>query len=139
MARDRQIRLIVGELDGLTEKVVTKLTLDITANLIEATPVDTGWARANWVPNIGSAYDPGDVIEFDSREERQSRTPQARADQQAGTASVLTYRLERGPIFVTNNVPYIQILNEGSSRQAPSAFIESAIQQGINANRNIRP
>lgn len=134
---DRQIRLIVGEIKGLTERVVTKLTLDITANLIETTPVDTGWARANWVPRIGEPYTSDGGIEFNA-EERRASVGSARGAQAAGTASLLTYDLDRGPVFVSNNVPYIEVLNSGSSKQAPAAFIEAAIQQAVNSNRNIR-
>lgn len=134
---DDQIRIIVGEIKELSEKVVVKLTLDITANLIESTPVDTGWARANWVPRIGEPYTGGGIV-FDSKEDQQSSVGSARGDQQSGTASLLTYDLARGPVFVSNNVPYIQVLNSGSSKQAPSAFVEAGIQQAINANRNIR-
>ena len=53
---DAQVRAVIRSLERLSERVITKITLDVTANLIESTPVDTGWARANWVPQIGAPF-----------------------------------------------------------------------------------
>lgn len=35
-------------------------------------------------------------------------------------------------IHLTNNLPYIKPLNEGSSHQAPAGFVEVAIENGRN-------
>ena len=128
---DPQIRLVIGDLKDFTEKKVKRLTLEVTSQLIERTPVDTGWARANWVPNIGSPIET-DLSFIQSEEDRLASVGSARSDQQAGIASVFTYRLDQGPVFVSNNVPYIQVLNSGSSDQAPAAFVEAAIQTAVN-------
>ena len=47
-----QIRVVVGAFEDFAEKIIKEITLEATANLIEDTPVDTGWARANWIPSI---------------------------------------------------------------------------------------
>lgn len=130
---DPQIRAIVRGIERLTERVVTKITLDVLANLIETTPVDTGWARANWVPSIGSAFeaDLGGV----------RATPQAAASasqrQSSAAASVAsTYSLDRGRVYITNNVPYVPRLNDGHSAQAPTGFVQAAIRKAV--TRDIR-
>ena len=106
------------------EKEVSALVLDITEKLIEATPVDTGWARASWIPSIGEPADSPSG----------SRDSFTTGQQELGMAQVATqYTLSEGPIFITNNVPYIEKLNEGSSPQAPAGFIETAIKQSIEA------
>jgi len=78
-----------------SEKEERKLKSDIQVanmlgDLVEATPIDTGQARASW--NVD----------------------------------------KRDDIYnVKNDVEYIQYLNEGSSKQAPSHFIETiALQYG---------
>jgi hypothetical protein len=38
-------------------------------------------------------------------------------------------------IFIQNNLPYIIPLNEGSSTQAPSKFIDRIIEKVANANK----
>lgn len=125
MARNPQIRAIIRGLERLGERVVTKVTLDVAANLIESTPVDTGWARANWVPSIGAPFGgggsavPGDVAG-------------AQGAQQAATIGVATtYRLPMGRVFVSNNVPYITQLNDGSSKKEPAGFVQRAIRKAV--------
>ncbi|WP_307887243.1 hypothetical protein [Brucella abortus] len=126
MADDPQIRAIVRGIEGLTERVVTAISFNIVANLVEDTPVDTGWARANWVPAIGTSMDTPASARPD-----QSMVPGAVARQQAGQASLLGYRLAQGSVFISNNVPYIMRLNDGSSQQAPRGFVQAAIARGI--------
>lgn len=132
---DRQIQVVIGELYGLTERVIKKITLDVTANLLmtgtpTGTPVDTGWARANWVPSIGQPLflDPG----TQGREDQVARTPGRAGEQQGGLATVAaTYKLNQGSVFISNNVPYIVRLNQGSSRQAPAGFVQGAIEKAV--------
>ena len=125
---DPQIRSIVRALEGLTETVITKITLDVTANLVETTPVDIGWARANWVPAIGRPF------EVDLRNVRATdqNVTAAQAQQQSGITGVVGgYKLARGKVFVSNNVPYIRRLNDGSSKQAPSGFVQRAVKKAV--------
>lgn len=124
-----QIRTIVRALERLGERVVVKITLDVTANLKEATPRDTGWAAVNWVPAIGAPFveDIGDL----AREERQFMVSAGESQQATAVAGIAGYRLRRGRVFVTNNVPYIRDLNNGSSRKAPKAFIQIAIKKAV--------
>lgn len=126
-----QIRRIIGRLDDVTASIVSSLAVNITAELIERTPVDTGWARANWVPAIGapSLAGAGDL----SRQARQAGAPSAGGRQSAAVGVVATsYRdIRQGPVFISNNVPYIPRLNDGSSSQAPAGFVQDAIVAGI--------
>ena len=129
MADERaQIRTIVRDLNAFTERRVAKLVLDVHANLIETTPVDTGWARANWVPStrrpaIGPVGQPGSA-----------GVGAANSATRAGVASVVGYRLGQGNVFITNAVPYIEALNAGHSRQRAAGFVQRAIRRGVQMN-----
>lgn len=129
MATDPQITGIVQALEAFSEKAVTVITLDVTANLIETTPVDTGWARANWLPAIGSP----NIKNLEGIQPDATSAAAAGATQASATAGITRYRLAMGKTFVTNNVPYILKLNDGSSRQAPSGFIQNAIGKALQA------
>jgi len=121
-------------MEQVTEQVIKKLTLDVVANLRRAaseggTPVKTGWARANWMANVGGSTegvngDPNAVAA-------------AEGAQQAALGSVLAYKLAGGPVFITNNVPYILKLNEGSSKQAAAGFVQRAIQEAVTGLRSV--
>lgn len=122
-----QVTIVVRELRGGVQRVVRDLAVNITAELIERTPVDTGWARANWIPTIGASDNtpatgnPTTAI-----------VPAQRNRQEASTAALATgYRLERGAVFISNNVPYILRLNDGSSKQAPSGFVQASIRREL--------
>lgn len=116
-----EARKLTRTLERATDHTVRKLVLDVTADLIEQTPVDTGWARANWVPTIGRSHDTpvGD-------RERVDRSVQGQ-----GIATIATQPLLGSVIFITNNVPYIEALNEGHSPQAPAGYVEDILNSRV--------
>lgn len=125
---DTQVRAVVQALTRVTERAIVKITLDVTANLVETTPVDTGWARANWVPAIGTPFirDLGEVSATG-----QNAAAAAATQQGALGGIVAGYKLARGKVFVSNNVPYITRLNDGSSKKAPAGFVQRAIAKAV--------
>ena len=80
-----------------------------------ATPVDTGRARANWLVAIGAP----NIVATESTD--------ATAALAQGRGMVQAYKLGQGGIFITNNVPYIGLLDAGSSAQAPAGMTAAAI------------
>lgn len=130
----RQVRVVARDLRQFTERTVKRLALNVNAELVKRTPIDTGWARANWVPNIGGPY----PITAGSREQAEA----GRIDfgpQQGGLAAIATTYTLGPEIHQTNNVPYIQLLNAGSSQQAPAAFVQAAILRAVEQTvRNAR-
>ena len=123
---DQQAQTILRELQQLAERSIKKITLDITANLIETTPVETGWARVNWIPSVTKSVQGTDG----TRKQAESGSISS-GKQAAGTAEVLGYKLAAGRVFVTNNVPYILSLNDGTSEKAPRGFVEAAIEKAL--------
>lgn len=125
---DREVKRVIVALNGFTKELVQRLTLRIDANLKEDTPVDTGHAQSNWVPQIGSPFR-GIVGSKES--------PDNSASQQ-GLATVLSsYNLAAGPVYISNNVPYVKYLDQGTSQQAPQDFIRIAVDRGIRqVNKN---
>lgn len=130
----QQIRIIIQGLESTAELVIKKLTLDVVANLVKAppeggTPVATGWARNNWIANVGTP-----ITEA-------AGTPKnvgaASAAQQAGLGRALAYKLRAGPVFISNNVPYILRLNDGHSAQAAPGFVQRAIQLAVTQLRSV--
>ena len=115
----QQIDAIMDELAELTEREVRKLALDVTNNLIASTPVESGLARNSWIPSIGAPVTSSP-----------SEVGQAAAAQAAGKASLAGYRLPAS-IWVSNATPYIRLLNDGSSKQEPSGFVQRAIERAL--------
>ena len=135
MVATSNIRVVLRGLKGFTERVVRVIVLDATANLIEDTPVDIGWAQANWIPSIGAP--PTRPVGATTIGEPDVGA--ARAAQQQGIAAIATgYTLEQGNVNITNNVRYIRPLNEGSSSKAPAMFVQSAIARALNKANALR-
>lgn len=121
MSQRDDVEAIIAEVEAAASRVVKAIAINVTAELVERTPVDTGWASANWVPSVGA---PSDVVAGSP----DAVTTTARED---GLAAVARYRLEDGPAFVSNNVPYIGRLNEGHSAQAPAGFVQQAVEHAV--------
>jgi len=128
MAQPGSLQFVIASLNQFAEKHIKIIALDAVANLVEDTPRKTGWARSNWIPSIGTPARPDVSITNPEPGQVQARS----AQREAGVLLVATgYKLERGPIFITNNVPYIGRLNDGSSTQAPAGFVQSAILRAV--------
>lgn len=116
------------------ETIFKALTLEIDKELRKATPVDTGFARANWVPSVGAPHvGSAEVV-------RVARTVGS-AEHATGVAQVLSFKLEDGTTWVSNSAAYIQALNYGHSKQAPPLFVEAAVDRAvatIQARYNVR-
>lgn len=118
---------IIKKLVKVTETNVKEITSELVANLYNDTPVDTGFARINWIPSIGLPFkgtagtrEAAELGSIDSN-------PQNNGLNQVQN----TYTLNLGNVYITNNVEYITDLNEGSSRQAPSAFVQFNIAKSV--------
>jgi len=81
-----------------------------------ATPVDTGRARGNWLVGLN----------FPVEAEAESEDRGGGSTIAAGNADIARARAV-DDIWLSNNLPYITKLNEGSSFQAPVGFVEDVV------------
>lgn len=102
--------------------------LTIVGDLAIKTPVDTSKAISNWqvdlnkepANNIAPHYPGSDGSTFS-----------ASAGETLSNAKLTLKSKKPGDvIYITNNLPYIKKLNEGSSKQEPAGFAERAILLG---------
>lgn len=101
----------IKKTDLAADVVVRKVALQVYAGVTKKTPVDTGRARANWNMSVGS-------VDYSVDEE---------------ATKVQRPALKKGDgekaIYITNNLPYIQVLEEGSSTQAPNGMVEVTLNE----------
>lgn len=101
--------------------------LDLWNRLTLKTPRDTGRASANWNVAIGAA----DLSVSDPTEGPGSHAlPRPPLDQLSAVGI-------GDSVWVTNNLPYIEALNDGHSSQTPSGFVEQSINETIHAFEGI--
>lgn len=113
-----QVEAVMASLRKEAATAAKALILELDKELRRATPVDTGHARANWVPSVGEPF--GDEAEGTSS-----------APHDTGISAVLSFRIGDGDLWISNNVPYIVMLNLGHSDQAPVGFVEAAIDRAL--------
>lgn len=114
-----------------TDKLVRKVALAADQAIVMRTPVDTGRARANWIVNIGSAAP--DVIEaYAPGKDGNTAAANTQAALDQAEATIKNY-VGGNEIHITNNLPYIQRLNDGYSAQAPRGFVQETIQAAAQA------
>lgn len=132
MGRERQadINRIMLQIDTLAEEVIIDAALTLNGILKDdprggtglGTPIDTGYASNKWdfaVTNLpGRIADPQNITLED--------VTAAAIKSSQSQAQLFTYRIGDGPVFVFNDTNYIEYLNNGSSRQAPSMFVEQS-------------
>lgn len=117
-----------NNVDPTTTAIVKDMVKTMAPVLIKATPVDTGRARSNWQGSVNSI--PTGILYYPA--------PLAPSSASDGTAegiqsieNAAAAYTGRGYIAIANNVPYIGMLNDGSSSQAPAGFVEQAVLAGI--------
>lgn len=81
--------------------------------IVERTPAVTGHARANWQVTIGSPAT-GVVAGAD---------PSGAATLANGVAAIMGDRDPFATVWITNNSPYIQSLEQGNSQQTPAGMV----------------
>lgn len=119
------MRVIAVKVTKNADRMVREVALRVDQILVMETPVASGYARSNWIPALG----------IGSIEERPSFGPGGGSLQIAEMQQVVAqYSGDvKRAIHITNNVIYINRLNEGWSAQAPAGFVDAAVIKGIEA------
>ena len=109
-------RLAEREIAAAVAEASRGLALAVLEGVVARTPVQTGRARANW--QAGPEQPPGGVLE---ETDKDGRTTVAR-----GRAAISRARPFE-TIWIVNNLSYIGILEQGSSRQAPRGMVAATL------------
>ena len=120
-----------GKVGFAIAKVIRDCSGAVVEEVVRATPVDTGEARSNWIASIGAPTDetrppfaPGHKLGLEETEN---------ADRAIEEAKKVLSGVKRSNdvVYIQNNLPYIEVLNGGSSEQAPPLFIETAVDRAV--------
>ena len=119
----KAIKKLAKNVKANTVIAVKKAAIAIDQKVITSTPVDTGRARYNWLVKVGQP----DTRVLDTPGSKSQGTRDALTQGREATSG---YKLGDSGIYITNNLPYIERLNNGYSAQAPAGMVERAIQAG---------
>ena len=108
--------------------VMKKVSADLWTKISERTPVDTGRARANWFLTVGA---PSQQVEMHEG----AKTGQIPAPPPPDVSGIDGTQ----PVYIVNNLKYIEPLENGHSQQAPSGMVKLAMQEvATNIERAIK-
>lgn len=107
------------------ELVAKKTMIDLFNRVIQKSPVDTGRFRANWNCSIGSP----------DLSTSQAIDPSGSVASSRATATVVSYTLNEQSVFLTNNLPYAERLENGWSKQAPNGMVRLSVMEVQNSVR----
>ena len=119
---ERRLNRVSKRLADYVVGVQRDVVVAIGDRIVRATPVDTGFARGNWVPAIN----------------RQPSLPVTLLDKQAVLAPARIANAARAlrigdTFYISNNAPYIALLNSGYSPQAAAGFVRENVAAGVSA------
>jgi hypothetical protein len=134
----RRMNRIAVQVEGSVERAVKDCAQAVLKSAVENTPVDTGFARSNWTPELDRAFEglfpprvPGKA--GSTAEEN------AAATIEAGAPTIEAFDIHTNrEIHVTNNAPHIRPLNDGHSKQAPAGFVQIAVMEGLRTVRGTK-
>jgi hypothetical protein len=110
-----------AELEGLKKLPVDQMikfqkviALEALRRIVLKTPVDTGRARGNWQTTI-NRLPPSEPIEP--------------VDPITAGLPEISKLTDLGVIFIANNLPYIERLESGYSKQAPNGMVALTLEE----------
>lgn len=109
-------------------KLAIDAALTIVGDLAYKTPVDTSKAISNWIVSVGSSA--GGTIQPHFPGYKGSTYRASAAETIDAAKNALKNKKPGETIFITNSLPYIRKLNDGSSVQQPAGFVQRAVLLG---------
>jgi len=105
-------------------EVKKQVVIAVVRNLVNVTPVDTSQALSNWIVAVGSkSYARIQPYAFGQR----GSTQEISAAYAVAEAMKVLENVKPGQaVYISNNLPYIRKLNDGSSTQEPANFVARA-------------
>ncbi|QQR47743.1 HK97 gp10 family phage protein [Myxococcus xanthus] len=108
----QQVQAFVKTTEERANTVVRKTALGILANVVTASPVDTGQFRANWRAGVGAR--PDGTLESTDKDGGATITAAKEALESAKLGDT---------VYVANNLPQGRRLEFGHSQQAPNGML----------------
>lgn len=101
-------------IDVNMQTVMRSIALRLWTKITQRTPVDTGRARSNWALAEGGPS---------------SLPPPLPGDSHTTVTPNVQFISGKGAIFITNNLGYVQYLEQGSSKQAPVGMVAISVAE----------
>ncbi len=123
------MRQTAKNVDRNSTVLVQRVALRLVTELVQRTPIDTGYAKSNWLIST-MGYVEGTRDAFAYGEKGSTRLQNERGAIADAEYKIRQFKIINGneSIFVSNNVDYIVDLEQGKSKaQAPYGFLDMSM------------
>ena len=108
------------------DQFTKKITGEMLATVVVATPIDTSAARQNWRVGVGAINPTADTKDTDGSGQGAINRGIATIQSGGGIGKI---------IYLSNSLKYIERLNNGWSMQAPKNFMQISFMNVVNKYR----
>lgn len=105
---------LLKQIDKNKDDIIKKTVFDLTSSFIKDTPVDTGRARANWQVDLNTNNNESIINDISDRSGSKAIN---NAQNKIMNNNVPFYYM------ISNNLPYIERLEYGWSKQSPQGMV----------------
>jgi hypothetical protein len=119
MSWESDWKKIESKIDQVLNQGIRATLFEVSTAIIKDTPADTGRARGNWQASVGGGAT-GTI-------EGISSISNGQAIAITGVNQKISVAVG-GLYYLTNNLPYIEMLEFGSSKQAPGGMVRKNMQ-----------
>lgn len=125
---NRQLNAFQKRVEMAALEKLKQAILAVVDEVVSRTPIDTSRARTNWQTTIGSPA--AAEVPFTMGTKGSTASQAYQQAMASATAAAKSIKLGNRA-YVTNCVPYIRDLNDGTSRQAGPNFVENGVDAAI--------
>ena len=118
----KSLMAMMDYVDGSMEKIIRKACIDLYRRIVERTPVDTGRAKANWALSTSPDANP-DIQDPDGFSYNEIKSIND------NEVSGFTFDLHDDVVWITNNLEYIEQLENETSVQAPAGMVAVSLAE----------
>jgi hypothetical protein len=121
---------------GAIEEAVKLIAVPGFETIVDATPVDTALAVSNWKVTLDAPFE-GIRTPFVKSVKGSGAGPARAAVKGEAYARIQGFQIDR-TVFITNNVPYIVYLDQGSPTTVASNMVARGVQTMQKVAKSIR-
>ncbi len=132
-----ELNTLMGKIEKNVATVWAKTLVEVYFRVVRYTPVKSGYARSCWVISLAhddtipdNPYDGGEIIENGKiiQEVSDNFIDEWGKFYKTGKKG-FNFKLKDGKVYLYNNCVYIEVLEQGSSTQAPNGMVGQTIQE----------
>lgn len=121
----KSLRIKADAIPEFASSMAKQVARKFLEDVVTLTPVDTSKALSNWIVTLGRPAE-SEIDAYYEGELGSTYLASGRKAIQNGHIALLKKKPKQS-IFITNNVDYIESLNNGSSPQTAGAFVEGSL------------